>query len=61
MTYEQAYNELQSILKSIESGAVPLAQLPKHVRRAGKLIQFCKDELRGIENALSDKLYDEEE
>ncbi len=61
MTYEQALNELQEILSGLESGETPLAQLPIAVQRAGVLIRFCKDELRGVENALSDRVYDEEE
>ena len=61
MKYEEAYNELQEILENLESGSTPLQQLPTQVKRASQLIKFCKDELRGIQNALSSTVYDEEE
>lgn len=53
MTYEKAYLKLQQIITDLESGEIPLNKLPAAIKQAGELINFCKDQLRGIESELS--------
>jgi exodeoxyribonuclease VII small subunit len=44
-TYEEAYEELQEIVKEIESGDISVDVLGEKVKRAGELIRFCKEKL----------------
>ena len=43
--YEDAYEELQGIVKEIESGTISVDVLGEKVKRAGELIRFCKEKL----------------
>jgi exodeoxyribonuclease VII small subunit len=47
--YEQALTELESIVADIENDRIPIYQLSAVVRRAGELIQLCRDRLRATE------------
>jgi exodeoxyribonuclease VII small subunit len=44
-TYEEAYEELEAIVKEIESGTISVDELGEKVKRAGELIRFCKEKL----------------
>ena len=44
-TYEEAYEELQEIIKDIEIGNISVDVLGEKVKRAGELIRFCKEKL----------------
>jgi exodeoxyribonuclease VII small subunit len=57
-TYEEAYEELQSIVKEIESGEISVDLLSDKVKRAGELIRFCKDKLFKTEQEVNDVLKD---
>ena len=48
-TYEQAYNELQSIIQEIEAGEISVDVLSEKVKRAAELIHFCKEKLTSTE------------
>lgn len=54
LTFDKAYNELEKIIKLIESESIPLDELAAKVKEAKKLIRFCEDKLRSIETELSD-------
>ena len=54
MTYKSAFDELQEILKNIESGEVEIDELSKHIKRASELLGFCKNSLRDIETDIND-------
>ena len=58
LTYEEAFEQLQSILKKIESGELNVDQLTTQVKEAAGLIKFCKSKLfeteTEIENILKD-------
>lgn len=49
MTYEKALEELQHIVAAIENEAVSIDELSTKTKRAGELIQFCKNKLRDVE------------
>ncbi len=49
MTYNSAYEELQSILMELENDSIKIDDLPKKVKRAGELLRFCKEKLRNSE------------
>ena len=43
--YEDAYNELQSIVKKMEGEEMDIDQMAEAVKRAQGLIKLCKDKL----------------
>ena len=43
--YEEAYNELQSIVKKMEGEELDIDQMAEAVKRAQMLIKVCKDKL----------------
>lgn len=54
-TYEDAFNELQTIVSSIESGEINVDELSEKIKRASELISLCKAKLTSSE-AEVDKL-----
>ncbi|MEL7118030.1 MAG: exodeoxyribonuclease VII small subunit [Bacteroidota bacterium] len=52
ITYEQAVEELRSILESLQSGNTSIDDLQKQAKRAAELIAFCKNKLRMTEEEL---------
>lgn len=52
LTYTLAKKELDSIVKSIESGELDVDLLTEKVKRASELITFCKDKLTKTDNEL---------
>ncbi len=59
MTYREATQELEEILRAIESDAVDVDELTLKVQRSSLLIKFCKDKLRSAENAIN-QVFNEE-
>ena len=57
-TYEDAYEELQIIVKEIESGTISVDVLGDKVKRAGELIRFCKEKLFKTEQEVNEVLKD---
>ena len=55
-TYEEAYEELQNIVKEIESGTISVDVLGNKVKRAGELIRFCREKLFKTENEVNENL-----
>ena len=55
-TYEEAYEELQNIVKEIESGTISVDVLGHKVKRAGELIRFCKEKLFKTEKEVNEIL-----
>lgn len=56
MKYEAAYKELQEIVKEIETGNVSVDDLSIKVKRAGELIEICKQKLFHTEKEVNDVL-----
>lgn len=50
MTYEQAFEELQTIISDIETGEISVDSLSEKVKRAASLIAFCKEKLKSTED-----------
>lgn len=55
-TYEEAYSELQEIVKEIENGTISVDVLGEKVKRAGELISFCKEKLFKTEKEVNEVL-----
>ncbi|WP_422359028.1 exodeoxyribonuclease VII small subunit [Reichenbachiella sp.] len=53
LTYQSAYDELQTICEQLESEEVDVDQITDLVKRANELVKYCQDRLRGIEKDLN--------
>jgi exodeoxyribonuclease VII small subunit len=49
-TYEAAMEELDQLVRLIESGQLPLEQLLTGYERGAELLQYCRDKLQAIED-----------
>jgi exodeoxyribonuclease VII small subunit len=49
MTYQEAYDQLTTLVDQIENEQVPLDELPGKIRLASELITFCQNRLRHVE------------
>ena len=64
MTYREAIDELETILRALETDAVDVDDLTARVERSAELIRLCRHKLRHAEASLDrvfDTLDDEEE
>lgn len=48
LTYDQAFAELQQILREIEDDA-SIDQLTERIKRSNFLVNYCKEKLRNVE------------
>ena len=53
LTYKEATQELEAILKAIETDAVDVDELTQKVQRSSELIKICKQKLRSAEAAIN--------
>lgn len=53
LTYKEATQELEAILKAIETDAVDVDELTQKVQRSSELIKICKQKLRTAEEAIN--------
>ncbi|WP_192821537.1 exodeoxyribonuclease VII small subunit [Rufibacter sp. LB8] len=53
ITYKQATQELETILKAIENDDVDVDELTQKVQRSSELIKLCKQKLRNAEDAIN--------
>ncbi|SNR71718.1 MULTISPECIES: exodeoxyribonuclease VII small subunit [Hymenobacter] len=51
-TYRQAIEELETILRALETDAVDVDDLTARVQRSAELIRLCKQKLRSAESAI---------
>ncbi len=57
MTYREAIEELETILRALETDAVDVDDLTTRVERAAELIRLCRHKLRHAE-ALLERVFD---
>ena len=55
-TYNQAVNELESILAELESSAVDVDELSARLGRAAELVRFCKERLNVVRTDVAEVL-----
>ena len=48
--YEDAMQELEVLVRRLESGEMPLDQLLSGYQRGAALLQFCRDKLAAVED-----------
>ncbi|MCB2408340.1 exodeoxyribonuclease VII small subunit [Hymenobacter lucidus] len=51
-TYRQAIEELETILRALETDTVDVDDLTARVHRSAELIRLCKQKLRNAESAI---------
>ena len=56
-SYEDAMQELETLVRRLESGEMPLDQLLSGYQRGAALLQFCRDKLQAVEDQI--KVLDE--
>ena len=56
LNYDNAYEELQSILERLQSEEIGLDTLSQEIKRAAELVTFCKEKLRTIEAEIDESL-----
>jgi exodeoxyribonuclease VII small subunit len=54
MTYQEAYDQLSTLVYEIENEEIPLDELPAKIRLATELITFCQERLRSVETEYQD-------
>lgn len=57
--YEEVLAELEALVASIEDPSVDLAQIGVEIKRAMSLIKWCREYVRGNEEALQELLKEE--
>ena len=57
MTYRQATDELETILRALETDQIDVDDLTARVERSAELIRLCRHKLRHAEASL-DKVFD---
>jgi exodeoxyribonuclease VII small subunit len=56
-SYEDAMQELEVLVRRLESGEMPLDQLLSGYQRGAALLQYCRDRLQAVEDQI--KVLDE--
>jgi exodeoxyribonuclease VII small subunit len=51
-SYEDAMQELEVLVRRLESGEMPLDQLLSGYQRGAALLQFCRDKLAAVEDQI---------
>lgn len=59
MTYEQAIQQLDEIVRQIETGELGIDQLTAQLKRAQELITFCRDTLYKTDEEIQQLLQNE--
>lgn len=59
LKYEQAYQELQTIVRRMENDELDIDQLTNQLRRAQQLIKFCRDKLTKTDEEIKKILAEE--
>lgn len=54
ITYTEAYEELQEIIKKMEQADISVDELSSKIKRASLLIQICKDKLLSTEEEIQE-------
>jgi len=50
LTYQQALDELTSIVAQLENESIPIDELAEKVKRASDLIQYCQSKLNATDS-----------
>ncbi|HTL08519.1 MAG TPA: exodeoxyribonuclease VII small subunit [Chitinophagaceae bacterium] len=56
ITYSQALEALERVVRELEDGALPLEQLPEKINEANALLALCNENLRTISSAVQNAI-----
>lgn len=59
LTYEQAYQELQTIVRRMENDELDIDQMSEQLKRAQLLIKLCRDKLTKADEEIKNILAEE--
>lgn len=59
--FDQAYEELQKIVASLQDDETGIDSLSSKMKRAKELVEFCRDKLREVEEDIEAIEFDDEE
>ena len=59
LKYEQAYQELQTIVRRMENDELDIDQMSEQLKRAQQLIKLCKDKLTKTDEEIKKILAEE--
>lgn len=59
LTYQDAFDQLQTISEQIKKEAIPIELLPEQIQKAKALVRHCQELLRKVEEELIDSLEEE--
>lgn len=59
-TYEEALQQLESIIKSVEQGELGIDKLTEQIAEAQQLLKFCQEKLTKVDNEIK-QLFDNEQ
>jgi len=60
ISYQEAANELENIVNSLEQGDLNIDEMAAKVKKANTLLQQCKQALYSIEKEVSELMENEE-
>lgn len=60
LTYEEALQRLEGIVKDIEQGELGIDELTKHIAEAQQLLEYCQDKLTRVDNEIK-QMFDHEQ
>ncbi|QDL55263.1 exodeoxyribonuclease VII small subunit [Rhodoferax aquaticus] len=52
VSYELAMGELEQLVAQLESGELPLEQMLSGYQRGALLLQYCRDQLKAVEDQI---------
>lgn len=61
LTYEEAFRQLENIVKQVEEGTMPLDELSEKLKEAHTLLETCRNKLRKTEEEVKKLLENEPE
>lgn len=53
ITYTEAYEELQQLVRKMENADIPVDELTQSLERASQLIRICKEKLTKTESEVN--------
>ncbi|MDL2311384.1 exodeoxyribonuclease VII small subunit [Bacteroidales bacterium OttesenSCG-928-B11] len=60
LTYSEAFDELQTIVKKMENADISVDELSEKIKRASFLIKLCKDKLTKTEKEIKEIMSEEQ-
>lgn len=53
-SYDEALQELQTIVQQLQDNQIPMDELSAKIKRAARLIEYCQEKLRSTEEDIQE-------